>query len=154
MLGGACYEWGMQQRTRPSPLQSTAGRLVRAGGSLPWVRRIAAHPRIVRGGYLFASAAGLAWGDLLSVGRLDEVNGVIVARGCPHWSFGRGGTTIGRVYLTSDNDFPDVLDHEAVHRAQWERYGLAFILLYLAAGPIARENRFEVEAGLEKGGYR
>ena len=32
--------------------------------------------------------------------------------------------------------------------------GLAFIPLYLAAGQDARTNRFEVEAGLEKGGYR
>jgi hypothetical protein len=46
-----------------------------------------------------------------------------------------------------------VLEHEAVHREQWRRYGLAMPLLYLAAGSEARTNRFEVEAGLEKGGY-
>src|SRR5690606_24393379 len=33
------------------------------------------------------------------------------------------------------------------------RYGVAMPLLYLAAGSEARTNRFEVEAGLEKGGY-
>lgn len=34
------------------------------------------------------------------------------------------------------------------------RYGLLFAVRYLAAGPVAAKNRFEVEAGLEKGGYR
>jgi hypothetical protein len=46
-----------------------------------------------------------------------------------------------------------VLEHEAIHKAQWKRYGLAFIPLYIAAGSPALTNRFEVEAGLEKGGY-
>jgi hypothetical protein len=80
-------------------------------------------------------------------------DGVIVTRGCPAWAFGRGGTTIGAVYLTRDNVSPAVLEHEAVHRAQWRRYGLAFIPLYIAAGADARTNRFEIEAGLTKGGY-
>jgi hypothetical protein len=57
------------------------------------------------------------------------------------------------VYLTRDAVSDRVLEHEAVHRAQWRRYGLAMPLLYLAAGPEARTNRFEVEAGVEKGGY-
>jgi hypothetical protein len=47
-----------------------------------------------------------------------------------------------------------VLRHEAVHRAQWRRYGLAFVPLYVAAGPVAQTNRFEREAGLRDGGYR
>ena len=101
-----------------------------------------------------ATAVGLAWGAAISTGPLRQARGVIVARGCPRWAFGRGGTTIGGVYLTADNVGDEVLDHEAVHRAQWRRYGLAFALLYLAAGPVAAENRFEVEAGLERGGYR
>jgi hypothetical protein len=57
------------------------------------------------------------------------------------------------VYLTRDAASDPVLEHEAVHREQWRRYGLAMPLLYLAAGSEARTNRFEVEAGLEKGGY-
>ena len=108
----------------------------------------------MRVGYLAATAIGLVWGGALSVGRLEESGGVIVARGCPRWAFGRGGTTIGAVFLTRDNVSPGILEHEAVHRGQWRRYGLALVPLYLAAGPIGSENRFEVEAGLEKGGYR
>ena len=71
----------------------------------------------------------------------------------PGWAYGRGGTTVGAVYLTTDNVAPSVLEHEAVHRAQWKRYGLAFLPLYVAAGQDARTNRFEIEAGLKKGGY-
>ena len=80
--------------------------------------------------------------------------GYWIATGLPRWAFGRGGTTIGAVYLTRDNDDDSVLAHEAVHRAQWRKFGLAFIPLYIAAGVDARTNRFEVEAGLESGGYR
>jgi len=71
----------------------------------------------------------------------------------PQWAFGRGGTTVGAVYLTRENVSPSILEHEAVHRAQWKKYGLAMIPLYIAAGQNARTNRFEIEAGLRKGGY-
>lgn len=139
----------------PAPaLQSLAAHLVAWGRDRPRIVRFARHPATVETGYRIATAAGLLWGGLLSTGRFEEERGVIVARGCPRWAFGRGGTTIGAVYLTRDNDAPPVLDHEAVHRAQWRRYGLAMIPLYVAAGPVARENRFEQEAGLERGGYR
>ena len=57
------------------------------------------------------------------------------------------------MFLTRDNLSPAVLEHEAVHKAQWARYGLALIPLYIAAGLDARTNRFEIEAGLRKGGY-
>lgn len=134
-------------------LQSVATTLVAAATSSPGLVALARNPVVTEAGYWLATAVGLFWGGLLSTGRLAEEGGVIVARGCPRWSFGRGGTTIGAVYLTKDLVSPDVLEHEAVHRAQWRRYGLAFALLYIAAGPVARENRFEIEAGLEKGGY-
>ena len=71
----------------------------------------------------------------------------------PKWSFGRGGTTVGAVFLTGGNASNDVLEHEAVHREQWRKYGLWFIPLYLLAGQNPLTNRFEVEAGLELGGY-
>jgi hypothetical protein len=71
----------------------------------------------------------------------------------PAWGFGRGGTTIGAVYLTRDITSPRVLAHEAVHRRQWKHYGLSFIPLYVAAGRDALHNRFEIEAGLSDGGY-
>ncbi len=74
-------------------------------------------------------------------------------RALPRWAFGRGGTTIGAIYLTRDADGPAVLAHERVHTTQWRRYGLAFAVLYVAAGALATTNRFEVEAGLEAGGY-
>jgi len=144
----------MTPSSRPSALQRAALSVVAAASVRPGIMRCARNRRVVRAGYLAATAIGLAWGGALSVGRLEESGGVIVARGCPRWAFGRGGTTIGGVFLTRDNASPAVLEHEAVHRDQWRRYGLALIPLYFAAGPIASENRFELEAGLEKGGYR
>jgi len=42
---------------------------------------------------------------------------------------------------------------QSVSVAQWKKYGLALIPLYVAAGSNPLTNRFEVEAGLKKGGY-
>ncbi|MGV8852418.1 MAG: hypothetical protein ACOH1M_07625 [Rhodoglobus sp.] len=119
----------------------------------PRVRRLLLHPVITRPGYWFATASGLLWGGILSGLRMRSRGGVIVAEHVPRWAFGRGGTTIGAVYLTCDNVSDSVLEHEAVHREQWRRYGLWFVPLYLLAGQDALKNRFEVEAGLEQGGY-
>ena len=130
-------------------MKRTVERLAR----VRWVRAVMLHPVVARPGYWFATAVGLFWGAILSGFRLRREGGVIVARGLPRWAFGRGGTTIGAVYLTNTNITPNILEHEAVHRAQWKRYGLAFIPLYLAAGQDGRRNRFEIEAGLKKGGY-
>jgi len=113
------------------------------------VRAILALP-----GYWLVTALALAWGAVLGRFHVESRGGVIVCSRVPRWAFGRGGTTIGAVYLTSDNLSERVLKHEAVHRAQWRRWGLAFIPLYLAAGRDPLRNRFEVEAGLEDGGYR
>jgi hypothetical protein len=120
---------------------------------ISWLRSTLLHPVVARPGYWLASAAGIVWGGLLSFGRIRSEGGVIVARKCPRWAFGRGGTTLGAVYLTHDSVSPSVLEHEAIHRAQWKKYGLAFIPLYVAAGAPAHTNRFEVEAGLARGGY-
>lgn len=119
-----------------------------------WLRAILLHPIVARPGYWFATACGFVWGAVLGRFHVSRRGGVVVAARVPKWAFGRGGTTIGAVYLTSNNVADSVLEHEAVHRAQWRRYGLAFIPLYLMAGQDARRNRFEIEAGLEKGGYR
>jgi hypothetical protein len=78
---------------------------------------------------------------------------VLVASPLPKWAFGRGGTTIGAVFLTGGNSSDAVLEHEAAHRQQWRRYGLWFVSLYLLAGKNPLTNRFEIEAGLELGGY-
>jgi hypothetical protein len=140
--------------SRPLPAVHLLGTVVRGAARRPLLRRVALSPVVARPGYWFARAVGRLWGAALSVGRLEQRGGVIVARGMPRWSFGRGGTTIGAVYLTATNDTEPVLRHEAVHREQWKRYGLAFIPLYVAAGADATTNRFEREAGLRDGGYR
>lgn len=118
-----------------------------------WLRPIVLSPVIARPGYWFATGCALIWGGTLSRFRLRREGGLIVAPHLPKWAYGRGGTTIGAVYLTTDNISPAILEHEAVHRTQWRKYGIAFVLLYVDAGRDARGNRFEVEAGLSKGGY-
>ena len=128
-------------------------RIVRSLSRLRWLRAILLHPLVARPGFWFATACGWVWGAVLGRFRLRRAGTLVVASGLPKWAYGRGGTTIGAVYLTTDNVSPRVLEHEAVHCTQWKKYGLAFIPLYLAAGRDARFNRFEIEAGLAKGGY-
>ncbi|MET4640059.1 Fe-S oxidoreductase [Mycetocola sp. 2940] len=108
---------------------------------------------VSRLGYLYAHLVGLVWGSIWSTGRVQRRNGLWVFTGMPTWTFGRGGSCVGGCYLTSTNVSDDVLEHEAVHKRQWQRYGMLFPLLYLAAGRNPLKNRFEIEAGLEKGGY-
>ncbi|MEQ1737633.1 MAG: hypothetical protein ABL886_14665 [Rhodoglobus sp.] len=119
---------------------------------MPWLRSFLLWAIWTRPGYWFATGAIFVYGLLLG-GTFTKKNGMRYFRGMPKWSFGRGGTTIGAIYLTQDNDSDNVIEHEAEHRAQWKRYGLAFIFLYIAAGSSALTNRFEVGAGLELGGY-
>ena len=142
------------QRYRPAPFQRTAGRLVSAGQRLPVLRGVLLSPVVARPGHVVATAVGLLWGGFLGRFRIRRAGRLIVCAGLPRWAFGRGGTTIGAVYLTHDKVSRGVLRHEDVHRTQWKRYGLAFPLLYLAAGADPHTNRFEVEAGLSLGGYR
>lgn len=108
---------------------------------------------MTRPGYWIATALALVWGLPLSTGPVRREAGLIVLTGLPRWAFGRGGTTVGGVYLTRDVDSPAVLRHEAVHRAQWLRHGLTLPVRYALAGRDPARNRFEVEAGLEDGGY-
>jgi hypothetical protein len=142
------------QRYRPAPFQKAASRVVSAGRRLAVLRRLLLSPVIARSGHVAATAGGLLWGGFLGRFRIRRAGRLIVCAGLPKWAFGRGGTTIGAVYLTSDKVGRGVLQHEDVHREQWKRYGLAFPLLYLAAGADPHTNRFEVEAGLARGGYR
>ena len=142
------------QRYRPVPFQRAAGRIVSAGRRVPVVRAVLLSPVVARPGHVAATAFGLLWGGFLGRFRIRRAGRLIVCPGLPKWAFGRGGTTIGAVYLTHDKLSRGVLQHEDVHREQWKRYGLAFPLLYLAAGADPRTNRFEVEAGLSRGGYR
>ena len=72
---------------------------------------------------------------------------------CRTGPIGRGGSCVGGCYLTGSNTRERVLEHEAVHKAQWQKYGMLFPLLYFIAGRNPLKNRFEIEAGLEAGGY-
>ncbi|GAB3809099.1 hypothetical protein GCM10028798_36240 [Humibacter antri] len=105
-------------------------------------------------GYRYATAVGIVWGFLWSVGRVERRGGLWVFRGMPRRTFGRGGSCVGGCYFTDQNVSDDVLEHEAVHKRQWKRYGMLFPVLYGLAGRDPLHNRFEIEAGLEKGGYR
>jgi len=117
------------------------------------LRRILYAPPIARAGYLYATAVGLTLGALFSTGRIRRVDGLFVCVGMPRWAFRRGGTCVGGVYLTDRNDAPAVLRHEAVHRRQWQEFGMMFPLLYWLAGQDPLHNHFEIEAGLEDGNY-
>lgn len=108
---------------------------------------------LARLGYWYATAVGFTWGALLSTGRIRRHHGMWVFTGLPRWAFKRGGVCIGACYLTDRNTSPAVLRHELVHVEQWRHYGLAMPLLYFFAGSDPLRNRFEIEAGLEDGGY-
>ena len=136
-----------------TPKTGRYARAVAHMSSWRWLRGLGLSPVVARPGYWFATASALVWGSILGRFHVRRDGGVIIADNMPRWAFGRGGTTVGAVYLTSGNVSPSILEHEAVHRAQWKKYGLAMIPLYIAAGQNARTNRFEIEAGLRKGGY-
>lgn len=108
---------------------------------------------LARLGYLYATAVGFIWGAVWSTGEVRRVDGLWVFTGMPKWAFGRGGSCVGGCYLTDGNTGEAVLRHERVHREQWRRYGMAMPILYLIAGRDPLANRFEIEAGLEDGGY-
>ena len=108
---------------------------------------------ISKAGYGYATTIGMIWGFVWSTGHIERRNGLVVFRGMPKWAFGRGGSCVGGVYLTDHNVADAVLEHEAVHKRQWVRYGMLMPVLYFLAGRNPLKNRFEIEAGLEKGGY-
>lgn len=109
---------------------------------------------VSRAGYLYGTAVGWVWGGLWSTGRVEKREGLWVFRGLPSWAFQRGGVCVGGCFLTGDARVSDaVLRHEAVHAAQWRRYGMLMPVLYLFAGRDPLRNRFEIEAGLEDGNY-
>lgn len=137
------------RRTRPERFFAGVARAVRRIRPL---RAFLLWPVLTRPGYWFATGCIFVYGTVLR-GSFRKRNGLHFFAGLPKRSYGRGGTTIGAIYLTTDNLGDDVLAHEAEHKAQWKRYGLWFIPLYIAAGSDARTNRFEVGAGLELGGY-
>lgn len=108
---------------------------------------------LARAGHAYATLVGLVWGFVWSTGEVERIDGLWVFQGMPKWTFGRGGSCVGSCYLTDRNVGEAVLRHERVHREQWRRYGLALPVLYLLAGRDPLRNRFEIEAGLQDGGY-
>jgi hypothetical protein len=136
----------------PSRLARGMARFVAGAVRVPGLRAFLLVPAIARPGYWFATFVAFCWGCLL-LGHWGRRRGLFSFIALPGWAFGRGGTTIGAIYLTRDLIREGVLEHERVHTQQWKKYGLCFIPLYLAAGSNARGNRFEVEAGLAEGGY-
>jgi hypothetical protein len=105
-------------------------------------------------GYWYGCTVGWVWGMLWSTGPIEHRAGLWVFRGLPKWAFPRGGVCVGGCYLTGDLPVSDaVLKHEAVHKAQWRRYGFLMPLLYALAGRNPLRNRFEIEAGLADGNY-
>jgi hypothetical protein len=105
-------------------------------------------------GYWYGCTVGWVWGTLWSTGAIEHRAGLWVFRGLPKWAFPRGGVCVGGCYLTGDLPVSDaVLKHEAVHKAQWRRYGFLMPLLYALAGRNPLRNRFEIEAGLADGNY-
>lgn len=109
---------------------------------------------VSRLGYLWGTAVGWVWGSLWSTGPVERRAGLWIFRGMPQWTFNRGGVCVGGCFLTGDSRPSEaVLRHEAVHKAQWLRYGILLPVLYFVAGRDPLRNRFEIEAGLEDGNY-
>lgn len=119
-----------------------------------WIPRILLDSPISRLGYWYGTAVGWVWGGLMSTGRVEKREGLWVFSGMPNWAFARGGVCVGGCFLTGDGAVGDaLLGHEAVHKQQWQHYGLLMPLLYLLAGRDPLRNRFEILAGLEEGNY-
>jgi hypothetical protein len=79
--------------------------------------------------------------------------------GMPRGSYGRGGTTVGNVWLHGGLGGPQRRRHELRHADQYALLGTApFLALYGLNALVTRNrphhNVFERWAGLEDGGYR
>ncbi|MGU3431556.1 hypothetical protein ACNHUS_00950 [Actinomycetes bacterium M1A6_2h] len=104
---------------------------------------------------MLATVIALGWARLWRAHiRFDaEVDLFVCER--MRWGFARGGTCVGGAFLTGGTPSPALLLHESVHADQWARFGLLFVLRYLAEESRHRgpANKFEIEAGLQDGGY-
>ncbi|WP_100810295.1 Fe-S oxidoreductase [Microbacterium sp. BR1] len=145
----------MSPATPPAGWRERADRAVRRGQRLDrFIPGFLLDSAISRTGYLYATGVAWVWGGLLSTGRIERKQGLWVFRGLPPWAFPRGGVCTGGCFLTGDGPVPaSVLRHEAIHRRQWQKYGMLMPLLYAIAGRDPLRNRFEIEAGLEDGRY-
>lgn len=145
----------MRPARPPAGWQRTAEEALERGRRVDaWIPPFLLDSPVSRIGYLYGTAIGWIWGSLLSVGRVERRGGLWVFRGLPEWAFRRGGVCAGACYLTGDTDPDDrVLAHEAIHKRQWQRYGLLLPVLYALAPRDPLRNRFEIEAGLADGNY-
>jgi hypothetical protein len=139
----------------PADWRAQATRALERGRRIDrWIPRILLDSRVSLLGYWYGTAIGWIWGSIWSTGEVRRRGGLWVFRGLPEWAFARGGVCVGGCFLTGDREPTDaLLAHEAVHRDQWRRYGFLMPMLYLVAGRDPLRNRFEIEAGLEAGGY-
>lgn len=145
----------MSPRTPPQGWRAAADIAVARGrrieSSIP---NILLDSPVSRVGYWYGTAVGWVWGSIWSTGRVERREGLWVFSGMPAWAFPRGGVCVGGCFLTGDQAVSDrVLAHEAVHKGQWQRFGILMPLLYSLAGRDPLRNRFEIEAGLEDGNY-
>lgn len=134
-------------------VERAALRLCGAIARMPRLRAVLLSRPVTATGFRIATGCAWFWGAAIGLGRVTGTAGLTVIDLLPAWAFGRGGTTVGGVYLTRDATSPAILRHEVRHVAQWRRYGLAMVPLYLAAGRDPLRNRFEIDAGLSDGGY-
>ena len=139
----------------PADWREHADRAVARGRHLDrFIPRALLDSPVSRVGYWYGCTVGWVWGSIWSTGRIEKRQGLWVFRGLPAWAFPRGGVCVGGCFLTGDDRPTDVvLDHEAVHKRQWRRYGFLMPVLYALAGRDPLRNRFEIEAGLVEGNY-
>ena len=139
----------------PAGWRAAAERAVIRGRRLDrWIPPFLLDSPVSRVGYWYGCAVGWVWGSLWSTGRVERRGGLWVFHGMPRWAYPRGGVCVGGCFLTGDGRVSSaLLRHEAVHKRQWQRYGLLMPVLYTLAGRDPLRNRFEIEAGLEDGNY-
>lgn len=116
-------------------------------------------------GRVQAALADAIAGRLVRLNGMDvrEVGDMVSCTGGRWRLNGGGGTTYGRHFVTSDGDHlvegSDLHIHEREHAFQWRRPGFpvaylaACALSWLRTGTYWAGNRYEREAGLERGGY-
>lgn len=139
----------------PPGWEAAAQEALRRGERIDrWIPGMLLDSPISRVGYWYGSTVGWVWGSLWSTGRIERRGGLWIFRGMPSWTYARGGVCAGGCFLTGDAaPSARLLAHEAVHKRQWQRYGVLMPFLYLLAGRDPLRNRFEILAGLEDGNY-
>ena len=145
----------MSPATPPDGWRERADRAVHRGERLDrFLPAVLIDSPIRSAGSLYATGVAWLWGGLLSTGRVERRRRLWVCRGLPAWaSITLTFTAIIFVVFAQLRFDRTVLRHEAVHRRQWQKYGMLMPLLYAIAGRDPLRNRFEIEAGLEDGRY-